>query len=182
MVHDHLVSLALRPAVVSDVDFLEEMLVAAAFWRPDGARGSVAEVLDQPQLAHYVAGWPRADDVGVIAEHDGQPVGAAWLRLLPESDPGYGFVDASTPELSIGVVPAWRGQGVGGRLLEAVVAMAHAHGFASLSLSVEPDNPARRLYERAGFTQVGKVGDSLTMLLQTLDGADRAGQSSMRRR
>ncbi len=34
-----------------------------------------------------------------------------------------------------------------------------------LSLSVEPDNPARRLYERHGFQVIGTVKGSLTMLL-----------------
>lgn len=152
--------------MVADADFLEEMLVAAAFWRDERTNVSVAEILAHPQLAHYVSGWPRADDLGVIAHHDAQRVGAAWLRLLPESDPGYGFVDASTPELGIGVLPAWRGQGVGGRLLGALVLAAREHGFASLSLSVEQDNPARRLYDRVGFEKVGKMGGSLTMLLR----------------
>lgn len=90
-------SLVVRRAPASDADFLAEMLVAAAFWRPDGPSGSVAEIMSQPQLAHYVAGWPGAGDVGVMALDGKQPVGAAWLRLLPESDPGYGFVDADTP-------------------------------------------------------------------------------------
>jgi ribosomal protein S18 acetylase RimI-like enzyme len=35
-----------------------------------------------------------------------------------------------------------------------------------ISLSVEKDNPARRLYERLGFQAVGAVGGSLTLLLQ----------------
>lgn len=89
------------------------MLVTAAFWRPGGPSGSVAEVLSQPQLAHYVSGWQRPGDLGVIALDGQQLVGAAWVRLLPENDPGYGFVDAATPELSIGVVQGWRGRGVG---------------------------------------------------------------------
>lgn len=142
------------------------MLVAAAFWRPGGPSGSTADVWQQPQLAHYVAGWPRAGDLGVIACCGQQPAGAAWLRLLPESDSGYGFVDAATPELCMGVVPGWRGRGVGGRLLDALIAAAREQGLASLSLSVEPDNHARRLYERVGFGQVGEVDGSLTMLLQ----------------
>lgn len=142
------------------------MLVAAAFWRPDEPSGSVTEALRQPQLAHYVADWPRVGDLGVIALNEQQPVGAAWVRLLPESDPGYGFVDAATPELSMGVVRAWRGHGVGSRLLDALIAAAREQGLASLSLSVEPDNHARRLYERVGFQQVDEVSGSLTMFLR----------------
>lgn len=111
-----------------DADFVAEMLVAAAFWRPDGPSGTVRGVLSQPQLAHYVAGWPRPGDIGVIALDGQQPVGAAWVRLLPECAPGYGFVDAATPELSMGVVQAWRGRGVGSRLLDALLAAGCEQG------------------------------------------------------
>jgi len=93
-------------------------------------------------------------------------VGAAWLRLLPEQDRGYGFVDAQTQELGIGVVPAHRGRGVGSLLLEALVEAAREQRYPALSFSVEADNPARRLYERHGFQVVGTVDGSLTMLLR----------------
>lgn len=160
-------SLVRRPAEASDADFLLEMLVAAAFLRPDGPQGDIAEVLSQPQLAHYVAGWPRAGDLGVVALDNQLPVGAAWLRLLPGSDPGFGFVDAAPPppELSMGVLQGWRGKGVGSRLLDALIAAAREQGLRSLSLSVEQDNYARRLYERMGFRQVSEADGSQTMLL-----------------
>ncbi len=159
-------TLNFRPAEARDASFLAEMLVAAAFWRTDGPSGRVTDVLSHPQLAHYVAGWPRPGDLGVIALSGQRPVGAAWARMLPESDPGYGFVDPTIPEMSLAVVQAWRGRGVGTRLLNVLIANARKQGLASLSLSVEPDNGARRLYERAGFRQVDQVGGSLTMLLQ----------------
>lgn len=164
--HNGVVTYILRRAVASDAPFLAEMLVAAAFWRPDGPGGSVAEVLSRPEFAHYVAGWPRPDDLGVIALDGEQPIGAAWVRFFSESDPGYGFVDAATPELSMGVVPAWRGRGIGFRLLDGLITRSREHGLASLSLSVEPDNYARRLYERVGFRTVHEVGGALTMLLR----------------
>ena len=81
----------------------------------------------------------------------GRGIGAAWYRLFSENAPGYGFVDASTPEVAIGVVPGWWGRGVGGALLDALLGAASSQGFAALSLSVELDNPAARLYERKGF-------------------------------
>jgi ribosomal protein S18 acetylase RimI-like enzyme len=139
------------------------MLVASA-WRPDGPTGSVEEILERSELAHYIAGWPQPGDLGVVAE-DESPVGAAWIRLLPESDPGFGFVNASTPELSMGVVQEWRGQGVGARLLEALISSARAHNLAGISLSVNPDNYALRLYERVGFREVRELNGSLTMVL-----------------
>lgn len=172
--HNGVVSLVIRRAGASDAPFLAEMLVAAAFWRPDGPSGSIDEVLSRPDLAHYVTGWPRSDDLGVIALDGQQPVGAAWMRFFAESDPGYGFVDADTPELSIGVVRAWRGRGIGLGLLDALISGAREEGVASLSLSVEPDNDARRLYERVGFRKVDEPGGSLTMLLRLHESIDAA--------
>lgn len=65
----------------------------------------------------------------------------------------------------MGVVRTWRGRGVGSRLLDALISAATARGLRSLCLSVEPDDDARRRYERVGFQQVGEVDGSLTMLL-----------------
>lgn len=53
----------------------------------------------------------------------------------------------------MGVVRTWRGRGVGSRLLDALIAAGRVRGLPSLSLSVEPENYARRLYERVGFQQ-----------------------------
>lgn len=75
-------------------------------------------------------------------------------------------MDAATPELAVGVLLTWRGRGVGSRLLTALAATAYEHGLTALSLSVEPDNDARRLYERIGFYRVGDLDGSLTMLLR----------------
>jgi ribosomal protein S18 acetylase RimI-like enzyme len=123
----------------------------------------VSEITAVPALARYVAGWGRPGDVGFVADDDAS-IGAAWWRRFDRDDPGYGFVDEATPELSIGVVEERRGQGVGTRLLAALVTEAERSALPALSLSVEPDNPAARLYERFGFRTVGVNGGSLTML------------------
>lgn len=93
------------------------------------------------------------------------PVGAAWLRLLPADDPGYGFVAADIPELSMAIVAGWRRQGIGRRLLRAVVAQALDTGRTGVSLSVERDNPAQDLYQSEGFRTVRSERDSDTMFM-----------------
>ena len=67
-------------------------------------------------------------------------------------------MDERTPELTAGVMGSTRGKGVGTALVHALLEQARAAGFEAISLSVEPDNPAVRLYERAGFTRVGGAG------------------------
>jgi ribosomal protein S18 acetylase RimI-like enzyme len=113
-----------------------------------------------------VTGWGRPGDGGVIAvSDDGHRLGAAWYRLFSEEEPGFGFVDAQTPEISISVVPGSRGRGIGTALLTALVQHAHREGFHALSLSVSPENPAFRLYERAGFVRVESRDSHWTMRL-----------------
>ena len=55
--------------------------------------------------------------------------------------------------MSIGVKPHARGQGVGEKLMRALIGEAARRGLG-LCLSVRSDNPARRLYERLGFRDI----------------------------
>ena len=59
-----------------------------------------------------------------------------------------------------------RGRGIGAQLLRTLAVEAGRLGFARLSLSVERTNPARRLYERLGYREVGGVGGAATLLLE----------------
>jgi GNAT superfamily N-acetyltransferase len=124
--------------------------------------------LAMPHVRRYLNGWGRPGDAGVVAvSEDGQRLGAAWYRLFPVDEPGWGFVAADVPELSIGVVGAARGRGVGGALLAALLELAREQGHRTLSLSVDRQNPARRLYERVGFRDAGisdPTDTSVTMI------------------
>jgi ribosomal protein S18 acetylase RimI-like enzyme len=113
--------------------------------------GSEADV----PLERYVAGWGRRGDSALVAIDQFQPVGAAWFRLFEPDEPGYGFVDDETPELTIAIVPSRRGKGLGEQLLTSLLDQARKDGYARISLSVEQDNPAIRLYEQHGFAKVG---------------------------
>jgi ribosomal protein S18 acetylase RimI-like enzyme len=164
-----------RAASAADAAFLSEMLVVAADWRPGSRVRSIEQALDDPGLAHYVEGWPTAGDAGAVAEIDGIAVGAAWWRYFPASDPGYGFVDETVPEVAIGVAATSRGRGCGTLLMSEMIAEATSRGIPALSLSVEAGNPAVRLYERVGFRPLATTEGSITMVLAIRSGW-RAGR------
>ena len=130
-------TITIRLATAADEPFLWEMLYQAIYVPPDGA-AIPREIVNQPELGRYVAGWGKANDIGFIAEENGRPIGAAWLRLLAGEGRGYGYVDDQTPELTMAVLPEYRAQGIGTRLLAQLLGAA-AGRFRAVSLSVAPE-------------------------------------------
>ena len=154
----------IRPLTSDDEPFLWKALYYAIHV-PPGEAAPAPDTVERPDLACYVSGWMQhPDDLGFLAEEDGAPVGAAWLRRWSGGKRGYGFVDLATPELSMSLLPGYRGFGLGTTLLHRLLSTAQKR-FAAVSLSVSASNPARRLYEREGFVPVGEFeGNSLTMV------------------
>ena len=166
-------NLIFRPITSSDLLFLEEMLYQAIYV-PPGQPVPPRAVLALPEVRQYIEGWGRAGDLGLLALDGETPAGAAWLRLFSSRTPGYGYVDAYTPELSIALLPAYRQQGIGSRLLEQLLAAAQEQ-YAAVSLSVASENPAQRLYARLGFQVVDGHNGSVTML-RRFDGSTALAQ------
>lgn len=83
-----------------------------------------------------------------LAEEDGSAVGLATVV--------YKFSTfAAAPTLNVHdimVMEPHRGREIGQRLLHAVEDRARARGCSRVNLEVLEENPARRLYEREGFT------------------------------
>ncbi|MCE7054939.1 GNAT family N-acetyltransferase [Algoriphagus sp. AGSA1] len=79
----------------------------------------------------------------VMARENGKLLGALVMNktgmsgYIPENILVYIAVDAEQ-----------RGKGIGGKLMDMAIKMANG----SIALHVEPDNPAKKLYERIGFT------------------------------
>jgi ribosomal protein S18 acetylase RimI-like enzyme len=127
-------AITLRPALPEDFAFCE----AIYFTEMD----QIMTDLGIDKARHRVtfkAGW-RAAEVQVI-ELEGRDIG--WMQTWPEADSLYLsqlFIEA-----------AHQNRGIGAHVLAGLLARTDADGVAT-TLSVVKSNPARRLYERAGFT------------------------------
>jgi [ribosomal protein S18]-alanine N-acetyltransferase len=79
-------------------------------------------------------------------DDDGALIGWAGIRVIG--------TDAEV--LTIGVIPNARRRGVGSGMLAALMTEARRRGARQVLLEVRVDNlPARQLYRREGFTELG---------------------------
>jgi ribosomal protein S18 acetylase RimI-like enzyme len=156
----------LRRAGPEDADAIRWGLFEALAWNPLRELPPPEVTLEHPEAARYHRDWGRGGDVGVIASAGREIVGVAYCRLFTAEDHGHGYVDDETPELAVGVREGWRSSGLGTRLLNELAAAAREQGYRRLSLSVDNDNPARRLYERLGYREHSSDEDGVRMVLR----------------
>ncbi|PAD27829.1 GNAT family N-acetyltransferase [Paenibacillus sp. 7523-1] len=153
-----------RPVETEDVPFLWEMLYASLHTQA-GDEPLEPGIVHSPELSKYVEGWGRAGDFGYIAVDTlGRKLGSITLRLYDEHNAGYGYVNVATPEMGMAVIEEARGKGLGTLLMQAALDEARQRGTQAVSLSVDPNNAAIRLYRRFGFEEIGMCGTSVTML------------------
>ena len=144
-------ALELRPADRDDEPFLfalyastraEELAIVP--W-DDAQKDAFLRMQFEAQRRHYATYYPAAAHDVVIV--DGEPAG----RL---------YVDRREDEIrivDIALLPAYRGRGIGSALLTPILEEADAGG-KTVSIHVEHNNRARRLYERLGFVEVAEQG------------------------
>ena len=139
--------MTLRPVADGDRAFLvalyastREQELAQQPWT-DEQRAAFIEHQFAAQDTHYRAHYDGAT-LDVI-EIDGRRAGRLYVHRGP----------SDVRVMDIALMPAFRGRGIGGRLLEGLREEARASG-RKLSIHVEEANPARRLYERVGLRVV----------------------------
>jgi ribosomal protein S18 acetylase RimI-like enzyme len=154
--------LTVRDAVAPDRPFIQRMLYEAANKPGEEWPPFEASINEARNVRHW-RDWMRPGDVGVVAEQDGEPVGAAWVRQFGRGELGP-LDDPSTPVLAIAVESDHRGQGVGKMLMSALMSRAAASGFQAVDLPTGTFNQAGlRLYEGAGFVETARIGDTVRM-------------------
>lgn len=146
----------LRATNAEDEEFLWRMLFYASHSN-DEPGVCPMDIRANPDLVGYIEGWRVAGHPGVVAEVEGRPSGAAWLRLLGEADRSNPvFVDDATPELAVAVEPGREGGGIGTAMIGRLVGDSRGR-FPALVLSSRAQNPAIRLYQRLGFEVVEEM-------------------------
>ncbi|GCE28772.1 N-acetyltransferase [Dictyobacter alpinus] len=160
----------LRLVEPTNLEFMRDMLYEAAAVDAGMRALGREQALAVPSVSKYLDNWgQREGDTGWIAvDEDQQPLGAAWYRLFPAEAPGYGFIAANIPEITISVSANARGLGLGGALIQSLIQSATTQGHPALSLSVDRANPALRLYQRHGFqdAEISNPQDSSVTLIQ----------------
>lgn len=133
-------TLQLRPACVADIPGVyrgEQEYIRC--WEP------THEEAWRAQTERHLTCWVENFERLTIATLDEQFAGyALWI---PE--------EGRAVLCTINVGEAYRRKGIGRALLDAYARDAQRRGFKHLTLSVRPDNPARWMYEQAGFVCIG---------------------------
>ncbi len=114
------------------------------------------------QHHHYTTHYPNAEYL--LIEREGQGVGRLFLDRRPER----------LHILDIALLPQVRGTGLGTALLEELIAEAGTQN-KSISLYVDKQNVARRLYQRLGFEPVEEEGFYMLMVRKPRANAQVAG-------
>lgn len=147
----------------SELCHLENFLYEAMFIRERQEKLDKAAI-HLPELSRYIKDFGQVEDLCLVAVWHGKLIGAIWTRIFSESEKGFGYVDSITPELSMSVLQAYRHQGIGTRLLEAMIDKLAQHNFEQVSLSVDKINYALKLYQKIGFEVVESDEKSATMI------------------
>lgn len=153
---------AIRPLEERESELLTVATLGNLNW--PGERFTRDDVTSGTEFTKYTILVPERGDFRFVAESGGEVVGVVWLQFHPLSAAGYGFVDEATPELSLWVREPDRGRGIGRELLRSALREARARGHAGVSLSVEPENVAKRLYRVEGFVGVPGLETNGVML------------------
>jgi ribosomal-protein-alanine N-acetyltransferase len=116
---------------------------------------AVMEVMNDSFEPCYGEAWTAPQCAGLL------PMPGVWLTLARQGEDVVGFalgrIVAREAELLLLAVKAKaQGRGIGKQLLEIFINASTERGAERLHLEVREGNHAVNLYERCGFTQVGR--------------------------
>lgn len=150
----------IRPLRNDEIVLLNEFLYEAIFI-PEGAAPPPRDILEKPELRVYTENFgEHQGDNCLVAVTENKVVGAVWTRIMND----YGHVDDETPSFAISLYKDYRNQGIGTRLMKAMLSLLKKQGFKKASLSVQKANYAVRMYEKVGFHTVNENHEEYIMV------------------
>ena len=144
---------------ITDYHLLEEFIYWAIFVPPNSELPE-RSIIYNPDVFIYIENFGQEHDCGVVAEIDGKAIGVAWTRIIP----AYGHIDNETPELAVSVLPEYRNQGVGAKLMERLFELLMQRDYKQTSLAVQKENPAVNFYLRLGYEIVSENIEEYVMI------------------
>lgn len=153
----------IREIKPSEVHLLENFLYEAIFQK-DENNLLPRDVINKPELRVYIEDFGKQDDLCLVAEADGEPVGAVWTRIISGDMKGFGYVDDNIPEFSISLYKEYRNKGIGTSLMKRMLQLLKEKGYEKASLSVQKDNYAVKLYQSLGFEIIRETEEEYKML------------------
>lgn len=149
----------IRKIKKEEYKLLDDFLYEAIFI-PEGIEPPPRNIIRQPELQVYVSEFGKTDDHCLVAEAGGTVVGAVWTRIMDD----YGHVDNETPSLAISILKGYRGCGIGTALMTDILELLRENGYRKVSLSVQKENYAYKLYLKVGFTIVEEKEEEYIMV------------------
>lgn len=115
--------------------------------------------MDEAGFIAGAADWARRHAethiAHVAATDDGAIIGMAWLALTPRVATPHSLDRWSGDLQSCYVLPDYRGEGIGGRLVQAVLDTASTRGAEHVTVHASADSPT--LYARNGFRHSSRL-------------------------
>ncbi|MDE6092693.1 MAG: GNAT family N-acetyltransferase [Ruminococcus sp.] len=149
----------IRKIKSDEYGILDDFLYEAIFI-PEGIKPPPKSIIEQPELQVYVENFGKKDDYCLVAEIDNKIIGAVWVRIMDD----YGHIDNNTPSLAISLYKEFRGQGIGTALLANILSLLKSESYEKVSLSVQKENYAYRMYLKAGFEVVDENDEEYIMV------------------
>ena len=150
----------IRKIQKQEYPLLDNFLYEAIFI-PEGIEPPPKSIISSPELQIYVKRFGESkDDWGLVAEVGGKIVGAVWVRIMND----YGHIDDETPSLAISLYKKYRGFGIGTAMMKEILALLKSHGYSRVSLSVQKDNYAAKMYLKIGFEIVRENEEEYIMV------------------
>lgn len=152
---------SIREIRMSETPLLEDFLYEAIFI-PKGVAPPPRSIIKNEDLQVYVRDFGQSpDDKCLVAEVDGKIVGAVWSRIMED----YGHIADGIPSLAISLYKEYRNQGIGTALLQQMIQLLQREGYEKVSLSVQKENYASRMYLKAGFDVLKEPEEEYIMVL-----------------